>query len=174
MVDAIKINRAPVLTLWAAVVAERLGFDWDEAMTLGRAVAGLNAHAKGVSLGLYEPTPEAERERRRKARHGETLHVDLLHRAVPVVQTPDGIRALSKDLPISPDSVEHYLRGKFGGRLEAAKGAMARLAGSLPPPEIAAQAYRLYEEFRPKIPAGVKGWGAAGDLDLDRIIGLAR
>jgi len=24
----IKINRAPVLTLWAAVVAERLGFDW--------------------------------------------------------------------------------------------------------------------------------------------------
>ena len=23
-----KINRAPVLTLWAAVVAEHLGFDW--------------------------------------------------------------------------------------------------------------------------------------------------
>jgi len=25
--DRIRINRAPVLTLWAAVVAERLGFD---------------------------------------------------------------------------------------------------------------------------------------------------
>jgi len=25
--DTIRINRAPVLTLWAAVVAERLGFD---------------------------------------------------------------------------------------------------------------------------------------------------
>jgi hypothetical protein len=25
--DTIEINRAPVLTLWAAVVAERLGFD---------------------------------------------------------------------------------------------------------------------------------------------------
>jgi len=24
----IEINRAPVLTLWAAVVAEHLGFDW--------------------------------------------------------------------------------------------------------------------------------------------------
>ncbi len=34
---AIKINRAPVLTLWAAVVAERLGLDWEEALTLGRA-----------------------------------------------------------------------------------------------------------------------------------------
>jgi hypothetical protein len=24
----VTINRAPVLTLWGAVVAERLGFDW--------------------------------------------------------------------------------------------------------------------------------------------------
>ncbi len=30
----IPINRAPVLTLWAAVVAERLGLDEDEALTL--------------------------------------------------------------------------------------------------------------------------------------------
>jgi hypothetical protein len=94
MADAIQINRAPVLTLWAAVVADRLGFDWDEALTLGRAVAGLNAYSKGLALGLYEPTPEAERKRRRKARHGERLQVDLLHRAVPVVQTPEGLRAL--------------------------------------------------------------------------------
>ena len=53
----IEINRAPVLTLWAAVVAERLGFDWEEALTLGRAVAGLNAYSKGKALGLFEPTP---------------------------------------------------------------------------------------------------------------------
>ncbi|HZX22934.1 MAG TPA: hypothetical protein VFF18_05315 [Woeseiaceae bacterium] len=32
----LKINRAPVLTLWAAVVAERLGFERDEALTLDR------------------------------------------------------------------------------------------------------------------------------------------
>src|ERR1019366_6651561 len=37
--DVITINRAPVLTLWAAIVAERLGFTHDEALTLGRAVA---------------------------------------------------------------------------------------------------------------------------------------
>ena len=45
----IKINRAPVLTLWAAVVAERLGFDRPTALTLGQAVAGSSAYAKGVS-----------------------------------------------------------------------------------------------------------------------------
>ena len=48
----LSVNRAPVLTLWAAVVAEVLGVEYDEALTLGRAVAGLNAYSKGVSLGL--------------------------------------------------------------------------------------------------------------------------
>ena len=52
----IEINRAPVLTLWAAVVAERLGFDWEEALTLGRAVAGLSAHSKGKALGVNGQT----------------------------------------------------------------------------------------------------------------------
>ena len=47
----VMVNRAPVLTLWAAVVAEVLGLEHDEALTLGRAVAGLKAYSKGVSLG---------------------------------------------------------------------------------------------------------------------------
>jgi hypothetical protein len=46
----IRINRAPVLTLWAAVVAERLGFDHDTALTLGRAAAGLNAYSKASRM----------------------------------------------------------------------------------------------------------------------------
>jgi hypothetical protein len=39
--QTISINRAPLLTLWAAAVAERLGFDEDEALSLGKALAGL-------------------------------------------------------------------------------------------------------------------------------------
>jgi hypothetical protein len=61
----ISINRAPVLTLWAAVVAQRLGFDEDEALTLGKAVAGLNAYSKGRRLGMFKPP------RRRRRRHGK-------------------------------------------------------------------------------------------------------
>jgi len=49
----VMIYRAPVLTLWAAVVAEILGFNYNEALTLGRAVAGLNAYSKGVALSLF-------------------------------------------------------------------------------------------------------------------------
>jgi len=76
------INRAPVLTSWAAVVAERLGFDRATALTLGQAVAGLSAYAKGVSLGIIEPKPELVRERGDELAEGESLHVDLLGRAV--------------------------------------------------------------------------------------------
>ncbi len=51
---SILINRAPVLTLWAITVAGRLGFDRDEALSLGKAVAGLTAQSKGRRLGVYK------------------------------------------------------------------------------------------------------------------------
>jgi len=123
---------------------------------------------------LFQPTPEAERERRKAARHGETLHIDLLHRAVPAVQTPDGVRALSKDRPTDPASVERYLQGKFGAGLAEARQAMEHLAKSLPAADLAERAYHLYEQFRPAIPPGVGGWSAEGDLDLALIEQLAR
>ena len=76
------VNRAPVLTPWAAVVAGVLGFEHDEALTLGRAVAGLNAYLKGISLGLFQPASTEVKEQRRKMRKEETVTIDLLHRAV--------------------------------------------------------------------------------------------
>lgn len=167
------INRAPVLTLWAAVVAEQLGFDRDEALTLGRAVAGLNAYSKGKALGLFSPTPEEVRQKRKELREREGVSVDLLHRAVPVRRTPEGLRALSKDKPIRPESVERYLEGKFGEALDDAYDAMKRLARSMSKGELSARAYALYEDFRPEVPAGTRGWGATGRLDLDRIRSMA-
>jgi hypothetical protein len=51
--------------------------------------------------------------------------------------------------------------------------AMPRLATSRPPTALADEAYQLYEQFRPAIPAGPKGWGAAGTFNLDAIRKLA-
>ena len=79
----VKVNRASVLTLWAAVVAEVLGFEHDEALTLGRAVPGLNAYSKGVSLGLLSRPPKEVKKQRRKMRKEETVTIDLLHCVVP-------------------------------------------------------------------------------------------
>jgi hypothetical protein len=167
--SSVMVNRAPVLTLWAAVVAEVLGFEHDEALTLGRVVAGLNAYSKGVSLGLFQPTPKEVKEQRRKMRKEETVTVDLLHRAVPAKHTDEGLRALSGERPIHPESVQKYLEGKFGDALEDVSKAMRELAKSLPPSQLAEKAYTLYEKFRPEIPPGKKGWGASGKLDLDLI-----
>lgn len=169
----IRINRAPVLTLWAAVVAERLGFAHDEALTLGRAVAGLNAYSKGVSLGLFTPTPDEVRAKRAKLRPKETITVDLMHRAVPAVHTEQGLRALAGVKPMDPASVERYLAAKFGEGYEPARDAMRALAKSRVPAQLAREAYSLYEHFRPAVPPGVRGWGAAGTLDLDAIERLA-
>jgi len=174
-INDISINRAPVLTLWAAIVAERLGFAHDEALTLGRAVAGLNAYSKGKALGIFKPTPkEVQEKRAAKAKTMQVLQVELLHRAVPVLQTPEGLRALNKEQPIAPSSVEKYLSSKFKDALGPVSAAMALLADSRDAEDLAAEAYRLYEQFRPAIPAGEAGWGAAGTLSLARIRNLAK
>ena len=165
----IRINRAPVLTLWAEVVAERLAFDRDTALTLGQAVAGLSAYAKGVSLGIIEPKPDLVRERGDRLGEGEELHVDLLGRAVPVVRTPDGLRAVSKGKPGNPDRIEKYLAGKFGERLGDARAAMEELAAGQEPGELQRRGFRMYERFRPEVPVGESGWGAKGELDLAKV-----
>jgi len=61
------VNRAPVLTLWAAVVAEVLGFKHAEALTLGRAVAGLNAYSKGDFPGALPADPQGGQRTGRKS-----------------------------------------------------------------------------------------------------------
>ncbi len=53
---AIRVNRAPVLTLGATVVAERLGYPLDTPLTLGRAVCGSSARAKARRLGIADET----------------------------------------------------------------------------------------------------------------------
>src|SRR5262245_48892023 len=174
----IQINRAPVMTLWAAVVAERLGYSHDEALTLGRAVAGMNAQAKALRVGIRKPGPTEDVGARpggkpKRAEASEPDHVELLGRHVPVVQTPEGVRAAKDGKADSPEAVERYLEGKFGGSLAAARAAMAKLAAAFTRAELASQAYALYEGFRPRVPAGATGWGAKGVLDLAALAKLA-
>jgi hypothetical protein len=50
---------------------------------------------------------------------------------------------------------------------------MRQLARSRRPDDIATERYEFYEEFRPTIPEGVRGWGAKDDLDLRLIRKIA-
>jgi hypothetical protein len=84
----IKINRAPVLTLWAAVVAVRFGYDQKEALTLAKAVTGLNAQSKGRRLGLFEDKKdEAEKPEAKEEKSVKLEYVEILGRGVPAFRT---------------------------------------------------------------------------------------
>ena len=170
----IKINRAPVLTLWAAIVAERLGHSRRTALTLGKAVAGLNAQAKGQRLGIFEKPREKPLTIRRKGEKPREEFVSLLGRRIPTVQVSGEARAVIEDELIDPESVAKYLSQKFSDDLADAEAAMRDLAKAYKPEKLALEAYSLYEKFRPSVPAGEKGWGAKGELDLESIRSLAR
>jgi hypothetical protein len=164
----ITINRAPVLTLWAAVVAERMGYAHDEALSLAKAMAGLNAQRKGRSLGIYAAKAKPEGPIPAGSR-GEELWVELCGKAVPAKRTPEGLRAVKGAEPIDPEPVERYLGRCFGERYAEARAAMVDLAESVEPGRLAEQAFALYERFRPSVAPGSAGWGAAGVLDLELI-----
>ena len=173
--NVVAINRAPVLTLWGAVVAERLGHDPDAALTMGKGVAGLNAQSKGRMLGIYGPPKGPERGGPpRRTGLGEEYWVRVCGRGVPMKSTEAGPRAVVKDQPIDPAKVQKYLESKFEDDLAAARDAMAELAAAYEPEDLEDAAYGLYEAFRPEIASGKRGWGQKGDLDLDLIRSLAK
>ena len=80
---------------------------------------------------------------------------------------------MNKAKPVDPAAVERHLEGKFAETLPAARAAMSALAKAFKPDQLANEAFRLYEEFRPGIPEGVSGWGAKGQLDLNSVRALA-
>jgi hypothetical protein len=61
----------------------------------------------------------------------------------PAKHTDEGLRALSGESPIHPESVQKYLESKFGDALEDVSNAMLELAKSLPPSQLAEKAYAL-------------------------------
>jgi hypothetical protein len=171
----IRVNRAPVLTLWATVVAERLGHPPETALTLGRFVAGSSARAKARRMGISDEKQDAEERHVRAAElKPQRQTVRLLGRDIPVVAAEEGtLRAEDDGKPASDRSVQSYIARAFGDRLAEVRAAMEALAASLPPEELNRLGFRLYERFRPDVPEGTQGWGAKGELRVERIVGAA-
>ncbi len=171
-----KINRAPVLTLWAAVVAEQLGYPKDTALTLGKALAGLNAQSKGQRLGIFEPADDRQEKgdgTKKQTPPLEHQTVRLMGREIPMIKTDQGFRADVGGQVIEPGAVQKYLEQKFKDNLSEVRQAMQKLANSLDPVTLNQRGFTLYEKFRPEIPDGTRGWGAAGELDVEKIQKLA-
>lgn len=154
------------MTLWAAVVAERLGHPPDTALSLASAVASTAAQAKARRLGLAEERTHAERSAFKGEATARLLgkEVQLSHDANGVVlaDTGDG-----KPAPAAP--IAAYLSKAFGSHLGEVRAAMEALAGQFASEELNRIGFRLCEQFRPEVPPDVKGWGAKGELHLRKI-----
>jgi hypothetical protein len=123
---AIEVNGAPVLTLWAAVVAERLGQPPDTALTLGRAVAGSAARVKARNIGREERKADA------LAEVHVTAPVLLLGKTIRLLPNEDGeLRAADGDQPADPADVQRYLAKAFGEHLAEVRAAMEELKNLL-------------------------------------------
>ena len=167
--EIVLVNRAPVLTLWASVVAERLGYDREAALSLGKALAGLNAQSKGRRLGIYKPPEKAEGVPPKKARRGESFWVELLGRPIPATQTDSGVRAVEGDRPIEPAGVEDIFRASLERRSRAFAGPWRTWPASILPKSWRPGHFLFMSIFVPGSRIGVRGWGAKGELDLDRL-----
>ena len=172
--DTITIGRGPVLTLWAAVVAIRLGFDRQEALSLGKALAGITPRSTGIWLGLFDPVAPSARQRRQAMVAGDKITVDLMGIPVPAVVTPEGIRATNREGVCAPAPVDRYLAEQFRNALPKVTAAMGRLAASRPPAELARQGFKLYLEFRPAPASDATGRDSTGTLELAKIDALVR
>jgi hypothetical protein len=166
----ILVNRAPFLVLWASVVAQRLGYSEEEALTLGKAVAGQTAAAKGVRLGILEKRSEAERQEVLDQREAlGAVTVQFMDRTIPCLRMAEGLRALADARPIDPASVRRYLASKFKDDLASLQQKLVALAAELPPDELGDRAMDLYMRMRPDVPPGEAGWGRQGRLDVGAI-----
>jgi hypothetical protein len=165
----IKINRAPVLTLWAAVVAERLGHPPETALSLASAVAGTAARAKARRLGVAEESDQAK-ERAEAAPRPAEGSARLLGKTIRLTHDEDGVVLADgggKPAPAAP--VRAYVAKAFGDHLAEARKAPEDLAARYEPEELNRVGFRLYGRFRPEVPPDVRGWGAKGVLDLEKV-----
>ncbi|GAA5919426.1 hypothetical protein JCM5296_004991 [Sporobolomyces johnsonii] len=159
------VNRAPVMTAWACIVAERLGFRRQEALSIAHVFTDLNATSKGVSLGL-----KSKEELKVEVGSSQPF-VEILGRRVPVLSTQSGEwRAISKGVVADPSKGFSYMQSAFRQQLGAVVGAMRLLANSFDPNELNEKGYGLYLSFRPD----VDGWGKKAELKMSTILDLRR
>ncbi|KAG8953737.1 hypothetical protein FRC04_001942 [Tulasnella sp. 424] len=158
-------NRAPVMTAWATVVAERMGFKREEALSIASVYTEMNAASKGVSIGIYAPSKNNEYEA------GSTQpFVDLLGRN-PVLEKENGQwRGLIKGTPVDPASPFGYIQRSFRQTTPAVLGAMRLLAHSYSAKELNELGYSLYCDFRPES----LGWGKKAEMTMEKILALRK
>ncbi|TFK75834.1 hypothetical protein BDN72DRAFT_831278 [Pluteus cervinus] len=160
------VNRAPVMTAWCTVVAERMGFKREEALSIATVYTEMNAISKGISLGLVEDKKGKGLE---ASREGTQPFIEIMGRRVPLFKSQDQQWcALSNGTPIDPTAAFSYITRSFRQTTPHVMGSLRLLADSFSPQELNKKGWGLYAEFRPI----VNGWGKRSELKYSTILDL--
>ncbi|KAF2209975.1 hypothetical protein CERZMDRAFT_100026 [Cercospora zeae-maydis SCOH1-5] len=168
----ISINRAPVLELWGACITKTLhsSLAWSTCLSVGSAISTLAAISKGRSIGKIDKpdsTEQAAKQQKRKENQAELEEVDVMSFHLKL---RDG-SAMVGDQPKKEN--EEALKKKYGGEAEYNKVREAMLEAleewKEKEEELSKRGFHMYEDFRPSVAAGQKGWGRKGELSLKRI-----
>jgi hypothetical protein len=126
------INRAPVLTLWVAVVAEREGYTFEEGLSFGKFISGLFARTKGKRIGIFDDEMESEVQKaaekggsknRKKRKLEEVERFEVFGMKLPGKRLENGLRpAVQNGKPIYPNVVSAYLHRASGVDFDPVKG----------------------------------------------------
>ncbi|KAF8238751.1 hypothetical protein L208DRAFT_1240565 [Tricholoma matsutake] len=161
------VNRAPVMTAWATVVAERIGFRREEALSIASVYTEMNAVTKGVSIGIYQTGKERGME---AMKGGSQPYVELMGRR-PLYRTQtDQWRALSNGSPVQPSTAFSYISRSFRQTTPHIIGALKLLARSFTVQELNGKAWSLYADFRPV----VDQWGKRSEVKCSAILALRK
>mmetsp|Transcript_22265 Transcript_22265/g.35911 ORF Transcript_22265/g.35911 Transcript_22265/m.35911 type:complete len:439 (+) Transcript_22265:87-1403(+) len=165
-----QINRAPVMALWAVVVAERIGHCHLDALSLGRAVSYMSIQSKGERLGLLE-----KKETNIPSSAPNFSIVGLLGRPVPALKTEHGLRGLRSDgSTVFPKAVKKYFEAAFSDNYGAVRHCMKVVAQRFSEESLSQNlgrlGYDLYTSFRPQVPDGEAGWGAKATFDCKMLL----
>ncbi|PFH52791.1 hypothetical protein AMATHDRAFT_1834 [Amanita thiersii Skay4041] len=176
------INRSPVMMAWATIVAERLGFKRDEALSIGfksklclniygpnnvsaSVYTEMNAISKGVSLGIYEQGKQYGLD---ADKQGSQPYVDIMNRS-PLFRAQSGQwRAMLNSEPASPSHAFSYISQSFRQTTGHVMGALRLLAESYSSEALNKVAWELYAQFRP----AAEGWGKRAQMSCAIILSL--
>ena len=162
----LRINRAPVLTLWAAVVAERLGF----AVGGGAHTGTRRRRTQRLRQGQSPRSLHAHAARRPGAAPGAAREGDAEGGAPAPGRAGDayrrGLRALSKEKPIDPATVQRYLTSKFGAALDEGLRGDAAAGHFTSASRTGGRGVIISTNSSDRLfPRARRGWGATGHIE---------
>lgn len=166
------INRAPVLELWGACVAHFLHpeLSWNLSLSIGSSISTITAISKGRSIGKIAPPDETKNEAsdKQKDKNGDDL---ATVKVMGFPMTLKGDSVMVKGKPKTTREVNLVRKygsdESYGKAKDAMTEALQDWKGKKG--DLDAKAFHMYEQFRPDIAKGQKGWGRKGELHLSKV-----